>query len=125
MNYLSIDSDEQIIKLLEQWKINGTQQVAMDFEGGVQSSLLWRDLCLIQMFDGQNFYLIDPLSADELASEKNAKNLGKPFANSSTRNNVTENGLRLLLESPPPQIEKIWFDCASDGSWWGRSAAFV
>lgn len=41
MNYLSIDSDEQIIKLLEQWKINGTQQVAMDFEGGVQSSLLW------------------------------------------------------------------------------------
>lgn len=58
------------------------------------------NLCLIQIFDGQNFYLIDPLSADELASEKNAKNLGKPFANSSTRNNVTENGLRLLLESP-------------------------
>ena len=116
MNYLSIDSDEQIIKLLEQWKINGTQQVAMDFEGEFNLHCYGEHLCLIQIFDGQNFYLIDPLSADELASEKNAKNLGKPFvpfANSSTRNNVTENGLRLLLESP--QIEKIWFDCASDG----------
>lgn len=102
MNYLSIDSDEQIIKLLEQWKINGTQQVAMDFEGEFNLHCYGEHLCLIQIFDGQNFYLIDPLSADELASEKNAKNLGKPFANSSTRNNVTENGLRLLLESPPP-----------------------
>lgn len=116
MNYLLIDSDEQIIKLLEQWKISGTQQVAMDFEGEFNLHCYGEHLCLIQIFDGRNFYLVDPLTADEVASEKNAKDLGKPFvpfANAATGGTVTENGLRLLLESP--QIEKIWFDCASDG----------
>lgn len=116
MNYKLINNDEQIIKLLEQWDINGIQQVAMDFEGEFNLHCYGEHLCLIQVYDGQNFYLVDPLFADEVASEKNAQDLGKPFVpftNASNRSAVTERGLRLLLESP--QVEKLWFDCASDG----------
>ena len=116
MNYTWLNSDDDIKALLAQWEGNEVQQVAMDFEGEFNLHCYGEHLCLIQIFDGADFYLVDTLCADEAASRKNAESAGKPFVpfvKATGKPHVTEEGLRLLLESP--QIEKLWFDCASDG----------
>ena len=116
MSYTLIDSDEDIQSLLDQWKERGVRQVAMDFEGEFNLHCYGEHLCLIQIFDGEHFFLVDPLAADQEASRRSALELGKPFApflDSATNSRLTVEGLRLLLESP--QVEKLWFDCASDG----------
>ena len=116
MSYTLIDSDEDIQSLLSQWKGRGVRQVAMDFEGEFNLHCYGEHLCLIQIFDGEHFFLVDPLAADQEASRRSALELGKPFSpflDSATNSRLTVEGLRLLLESP--QVEKLWFDCASDG----------
>lgn len=116
MSYTLIDSDEDIQSLLDQWKERGVRQVAMDFEGEFNLHCYGEHLCLIQIFDGEHFFLVDPLAADQEASRRSALELGKPFSpflDSATNSRLTVEGLRLLLESP--QVEKLWFDCASDG----------
>ena len=120
MNYTLLNSDDEIKALLSHWEQNNIQQIALDFEGEFNLHCYGEHLCLIQIFDGSDFYLVDPLCADEEASRKNAEATGKPFVpftkpseKSQVKPPVTEAGLRLLLEAP--QIEKLWFDCASDG----------
>ena len=124
MNYTLLNNDDDIKALLAQWEENKIQQIAMDFEGEFNLHCYGEHLCLIQIFDGTDFYLVDTLCADEEASRKNAESAGKPFVpfvkaseNSQVKPQmkppVTVEGLRLLLEAP--QIEKLWFDCASDG----------
>ena len=116
MNYTLLNSDDEIQALLTRWEQNNIQQIALDFEGEFNLHCYGEHLCLIQIFDGTDFYLVDPLCADQLASRKNAAVAGKPFVDfvkTGTSSQVTVEGLRLLLEAP--QIEKLWFDCASDG----------
>ncbi|MDY4674663.1 MAG: HRDC domain-containing protein [Treponema sp.] len=120
MNYTLLNSDDEIKALLSHWEQNNIQQIALDFEGEFNLHCYGEHLCLIQIFDGSDFYLVDSLCADEEASRKNAEATGKPFVpftkpseKSQVKPPVTEAGLRLLLEAP--QIEKLWFDCASDG----------
>ena len=120
MNYTLLNSDDEIKNLLARWEQNNIQQIALDFEGEFNLHCYGEHLCLIQIFDGSDFYLVDTLCADEEASRRNAESAGKPFVpfvkaseKSQVKPPVTEKGLRLLLESP--QIEKLWFDCASDG----------
>lgn len=116
MSYTLIDSDEGIRSLLSQWKERGVQQVAMDFEGEFNLHCYGEHLCLIQIFDGEGFFLVDPLSADQEASRRSARSQGKPFTpflNSAGNSRLTAEGLRLLLETF--QVERLWFDCASDG----------
>ena len=120
MNYTLLNSDDEIKALLTRWEQNNIQQIALDFEGEFNLHCYGEHLCLIQIFDGNDFYLVDPLCADQLASQKNAEATGKPFVpfikpseKSQVKPPVTVEGLRLLLEAP--QIEKLWFDCASDG----------
>ena len=116
MNYTLLNSDDEIQALLTRWEQNNIQQIALDFEGEFNLHCYGEHLCLIQIFDGTDFYLVDTLCADQLASRKNAAVAGKPFVDfvkTDTSSQVTVEGLRLLLEAP--QIEKLWFDCASDG----------
>ena len=116
MNYTLLNSDDEIQALLTRWEQNNIQQIALDFEGEFNLHCYGEHLCLIQIFDGSDFYLVDTLCADQLASRKNAATAGKPFVDfvkTDTSSQVTVEGLRLLLEAP--QIEKLWFDCASDG----------
>ena len=116
MNYTLLNSDDEIKNLLARWEQNNIQQIALDFEGEFNLHCYGEHLCLIQIFDGSDFYLVDTICADQQASRKNAESAGKPFVDFCKVDDsfhVTEEGLRLLLESP--QIEKLWFDCASDG----------
>lgn len=110
-----VTSDEEIKNLLIHWEQGGVSQIAMDFEGEFNLHCYGEHLCLIQIFDGRDFYLVDPLYADEVASRENAQVQGKPFAPfcNFSAPPLTAEGLRLLLESE--QVEKLWFDCASDG----------
>lgn len=115
MDYILIDKDDEIQDLLNQWKERGIQQVAMDFEGEFNLHCYGEHLCLVQIFDGERFFLVDTLSADQEASRRSSLEQGKPFVEFFKESGlgVTEAGLRLLLECP--QVEKLWFDCASDG----------
>ncbi len=115
MDYTLIDSDEGIQELLDRWRRRGTGLVAMDFEGEFNLHCYGEHLCLVQIFDGERFFLVDTLSADQEASRRSALEQGKPFVEFFVQSGpgVTEEGLRLLLECR--QVEKLWFDCASDG----------
>lgn len=88
-SYTMIDSDEKLSSLLETWSHGGITSVAMDFEGEFNLHVYGEHLCLIQLYDGRSYYIVDPfpLSRDALAS---------------------------LLENQ--NLEKVMFDCASDAA---------
>ncbi len=87
--YKLIDSDEKYKKQREIWDEKGITSFAIDFEGEFNLHIYGEHLCLIQLFDGKEYFLIDPLyvSFDLLI----------PFFTN-------------------PTIEKIMFDSSSDAS---------
>jgi ribonuclease D len=87
--YLVIDSDLQLSNMVAQWKAQGTLVLAMDFEGEFNLHIYGEHLCLIQLYDGSSFYLIDPFK-------------------------VSPPALKAFLQDGG--IEKIMFDCASDSA---------
>ena len=91
MNYSYIKTDGEILQLIKNWKVQNIQQIAMDFECESNLHCYGEHLCLVQIYDGNNFFLVDTL-------EKN----------------VTNTGLKALLESK--DIQKIWFDCSFDAN---------
>ena len=88
MDYLYLDTDEKIAQAVGRW--NGMQRIAVDFEGEFNLHIYGEHLCLIQVFDGKEYFIIDPRSSS-----------------------VTPDGLRLFFASP---VEKVWFDAQSDAS---------
>lgn len=89
VTYTMIDSNEKLDALLDAWKHRGVASVAMDFEGEFNLHIYGEHLCLIQLYDGRSFQLVDPFKVDRDA-------------------------LARLLESQ--DLEKIMFDCASDAA---------
>jgi len=87
-SYLKIESDAQIEECCGSWSKLG--EIAVDTEYDCNFHSYGSHLGLIQIHDGTDFYIIDPLS-DE----------------------VTPEGLRLFFESP---VEKVWFDARGDNS---------
>lgn len=87
--YLVIESDLQLDEMVAQWKAQGTNVLAMDFEGEFNLHIYGEHLCLIQLYDGTSFYLIDPFK-------------------------VQPSSLKAFLQDA--EIEKIMFDCASDSA---------
>ncbi len=86
MKYISHDNDlESAIRI---W--SNKERIAVDFEGEFNLHVYGEYLCLIQVFDGDEYYLIDPLS----------KTLSKE-------------ALRSFFSLP---VKKVWFDCQSDQS---------
>ena len=58
MDYIYLDSDEKIEKALV--PLSQKKRIAVDFEGEFNLHIYGEHLCLIQIFDGCDFYLIDP-----------------------------------------------------------------
>ena len=87
--YSTIDSDNKLSTLVQSWKQREILSVAMDFEGEFNLHIYGEHLCLIQIFDGQEYFLIDPFK-------------------------VSEEALKTFLEDP--DLEKVMFDCASDSA---------
>lgn len=88
MDYTYIDSDEKINEMLSLF--GGKDRIAVDFEGEFNLHIYGEHLCLIQVFDGSSFFIIDPRAAG-----------------------VTVKGLEAFFSS---SVRKLWFDCQSDAS---------
>jgi ribonuclease D len=88
-SYSWIDSDEALNKLLDNWENCGVASIAVDFEGEFNLHIYGEHLCLVQIYDGKDFYLIDPFL-------------------------VSSEGLKRLFENP--KLEKLWFACSSDAN---------
>lgn len=86
MNYKLIFSDDELIKQVEEFE--KCDFISVDFEGEFNLHIYGEHLCLIQVFDGQNYYIVDPRSPK-----------------------ITTLGLKCLFDS---KVMKLWFDCQSD-----------
>ena len=87
--YSLIDSDTKLNNTIKSWKEKGISSLSMDFEGEFNLHIYGEHLCLIQLFDGSDFFLIDPFK-------------------------VSPEALKQFLENS--ELEKIMFDCASDSA---------
>lgn len=86
MEYTLLDSDEKIERACVLW--DNIDRLAVDFECEFNLHVYGEHLCIIQIYDGDSFYIIDARSKD-----------------------VTPNGLERFFSL---RARKIWFDCQSD-----------
>lgn len=93
MDYFLISTDHDLEALTDRWQQNKITTVAMDFEGEFNLHIYGEHLCLIQLYDRTDFYIVDAMKVSPAA-------------------------LKTLLESP---IEKIMFDCTGDSTLVRRS----
>ncbi|MGE4453838.1 MAG: 3'-5' exonuclease [Sphaerochaeta sp.] len=89
LSYTIVDSDSAFAELLASWDDRNIHTLAMDFEGEFNLHIYGEHLCLIQLFDGYSYYLVDPF---KISSEM----------------------LQRFLEDA--SREKVMFDCASDSA---------
>lgn len=87
--YTMLDSDQKLSQAMQNWKAEGITSLAMDFEGEFNLHIYGEHLCLVQLYDGKEFFLIDPFA-------------------------VSPAKLKEFLEDGT--VEKIMFDCASDSA---------
>ncbi len=87
--FITITSDPQFFRWMEELSSRGIREIGLDFEGEFNLHVYGNHLCLIQVFDGEYFTIIDPFLVGETA-------------------------LKQFLENP--LITKIIYDCASDGA---------
>lgn len=86
IDYKLIDSDEKLEDFRKYLYAEKITEIAMDFEGEFNLHCYGEKLCLIQIFDGKYFHIIDPFK-------------------------ISTEGLKKILES---KIVKIFFDASSD-----------
>ena len=86
MKYISLDSDEKILSFIS--SLNPSSPIAVDLEGEFNLHIYGEHLCLIQIFDGKDFYIIDPRSKA-----------------------VSEKAVVAFFTS---DIQKVWFDVQSE-----------
>jgi len=65
MNFTFIETDSALVSLREKIYRDKTGKIAMDFEGESNLHAYGEKLCLIQLFDGENYYIIDPLKISD------------------------------------------------------------
>jgi len=63
--YTYIDNNEKVIDFRKYLSEKRISEIAMDFEGEYNLHSYGEKLCLIQIYDKENFFIIDPLSIDE------------------------------------------------------------
>jgi len=95
--YELIENDKDLYLLLTKWKEQAINLIAMDFEGEFNLHVYGEHLCLIQLYDRDNYYLVDALK-------------------------VSKEALKVLLES---EIQKIMFDCSSDSTLVRRESGII
>jgi ribonuclease D len=81
MTYTMIKTDDELGEYRRHLDSNSIRTVAMDFEGEFNLHVYGKKLCLIQVFDGSRFFLIDPfrISSQELAAVLGDKLVMKLF----------------------------------------------
>lgn len=62
MNYQYLDTDRKLIDYLDSLQSRRIERVAVDLEGEFNLHCYGEHLCLVQIFDGQEFALIDPVN---------------------------------------------------------------
>jgi len=79
--YKRISSNLDLIEYRKHLEKNNIEIVAMDFEGEFNLHVYGEKLCLIQIFDGSNYFVIDPfqISRDELAKTLENRKVMKIF----------------------------------------------
>ena len=65
MNFTLIETDGDLAGFREKIYHHKINKIAMDFEGESNLHAYGEKLCLIQIFDGQNFYILDPLKISD------------------------------------------------------------
>jgi ribonuclease D len=61
MKYHYLDTDSKLTDYLDSIKTRGIERVAVDLEGEFNLHCYGEHLCLVQIFDGQEYALIDPI----------------------------------------------------------------
>ena len=64
MEYLTLSSAQEIDNYTEELKKSGRTTIALDFEGEFNLHVYGERLCLIQISDGNEAVIIDPMKAD-------------------------------------------------------------
>ncbi len=79
--YTLISSNNDLIEYRRHLEKNNIEIVAMDFEGEFNLHVYGEKLCLIQIFDGAEYFVIDPfkISKDELAKTLENRRVMKIF----------------------------------------------
>lgn len=88
MNYTLIDNSADLEKHIAAWNV--LERIAVDFECEFNLHIYGEHLCLIQIFDGASYYIIDPRSS-----------------------RISRESLCAFFTSP---VRKVWFDCQSDNA---------
>lgn len=88
MEYVLLDSDEKIERQCTLW--SDRDLLSVDFEGEFNLHVYGEHLCLIQIYDGNQFFIIDPRSKS-----------------------VSKSGLECFFSL---DAHKLWFDCQSDSA---------
>lgn len=79
--YTLLSSNNDLIEYRRHLEKNNIEIVAMDFEGEFNLHVYGEKLCLIQIFDGLKYFVIDPfnISTDELAKTLENRKIMKIF----------------------------------------------
>ena len=93
MDYTFISKAADLCSLLERWNAEGISCVAMDFEEESNLHCYGEHVCIIQLYDKKDYYILDALA---LAKDSSGLDAMKSF-----------------LEGP---VEKIMFACQSDAA---------
>ena len=86
IEFTLIDSDKKLIEFRKYLDSEQIEEISMDFEGEFNLHCYGEKLCLIQIFDGRKFFIIDPFK-------------------------ISISELKKILES---KIIKLFFDASSD-----------
>ena len=64
-DYIDISSSDALQKLMNSLKERNVKILAMDFEGEFNLHVYGEKLCLIQVYDGEHYYLVDPFPVSD------------------------------------------------------------
>ena len=93
MDYTFISKASDLCSLLERWNAEGVGCVAMDFEEESNLHCYGEHVCIIQLYDKKDYYILDALA------------LAKDSAGLAA--------MKAFLEGP---VEKVMFACQSDAA---------
>lgn len=62
VDYTDITKNNQLMDLMQDFTDRRVSVLAMDFEGEFNLHVYGERLCLIQVYDGENYFLVDPMS---------------------------------------------------------------
>ncbi len=101
--YTLLASDDAFGQQYRTWKEKGLSSVAMDFEGEFNLHVYGEHLCLIQLFDGETYFIADPfkISKDTLAPFFTDKDLEKVMF-------AADGDASLVRKVYGIQMERIW-----------------